>query len=228
MSMDIDQDDQQATVVFEVKGSTAEPYKVVFRKDGDNLKALCGCRAGINNQYCKHRFRILAGDPTGIVSGNDSGVAVVAAWMDGSHIQDAMEDLHELEDEMDVLRREVNKAKSSLAWVMRHGEPYRPDFLPDITDPAPEITFEGKRFYLGGRFEALNLDESKTLVLSLEGRLQDKPNGKADYLVVNPEQGISQRAFNEVLKVQQRGKSIPVITEVDWLEAAKLELEALQ
>jgi uncharacterized Zn finger protein len=55
---------------FIVQGSADEPYKVTFRRKGNNLSAYCTCPAGENGQYCKHRFRILAGCDDGIVSEN--------------------------------------------------------------------------------------------------------------------------------------------------------------
>lgn len=56
------------SITFLVQGSAIEPYKVTFRKNAENLTALCDCPAGIYGQYFKHRFNILAGSTKGIVS----------------------------------------------------------------------------------------------------------------------------------------------------------------
>jgi uncharacterized Zn finger protein len=45
-------------ICFLVQGSAEEPYKVTFRKKGNNLSAYCTCPAGENGQYCKHRIEV--------------------------------------------------------------------------------------------------------------------------------------------------------------------------
>ena len=62
---------------FKVQGSASDPYDVTFQYHGTNLSAYCTCPAGVNGQYCKHRFAIMAGEAIGIVSGNESDVATV-------------------------------------------------------------------------------------------------------------------------------------------------------
>ena len=64
-------------IFFLVQGSAEEPYKVTFRKTGNNLSAYCTCPAGENGQHSKHRMNILRGITSGIVSGNEAKVQVV-------------------------------------------------------------------------------------------------------------------------------------------------------
>ena len=33
-------------LIFEIKGSSKDPYEVIFIKDGDSLTAICNCPAG--------------------------------------------------------------------------------------------------------------------------------------------------------------------------------------
>jgi hypothetical protein len=50
---------------FLVQGSDPLPYKVIFKKDGGDLKATCTCKAGSNGILCKHRLSILDGEKGG-------------------------------------------------------------------------------------------------------------------------------------------------------------------
>ena len=107
-------------VIFQVQGSAAEPYVVTFRDRGNgNLSAYCTCLAGQHGQYCKHRFAILAGETKGIVSGNADDVAVVVAWLAGSDVEAALEDLAKAQAEYDVAKKVVSRAKKLLAKAMR-------------------------------------------------------------------------------------------------------------
>ena len=75
---------------FLVQGSEPTPYKVVFRKDGAELKADCTCRAGVNKLLCKHRLSILDGDKGAVVSDNFDQVAEVVSWLAGSKVGQAI------------------------------------------------------------------------------------------------------------------------------------------
>ena len=57
-------------IEFLVQGSQVEPYIVTFSKHDDNFIATCTCAAGENGMYCKHRFNILSGIKSNIVSAN--------------------------------------------------------------------------------------------------------------------------------------------------------------
>jgi uncharacterized Zn finger protein len=106
-------------ISFLVQGSALQPYHVVFTKEADNLNAICNCPAGLNGQYCKHRFSILAGDASAVVSSNVEDVETVKKWMAGSDIEEAMSELAEAEHHMDVAKKRVAKAKKALALSMR-------------------------------------------------------------------------------------------------------------
>lgn len=78
---------------FQVQGSAAKPYHVVFTKSGTNLTAHCTCPAGLKRQHCKHRVDILLRKPTAIVSDNRGMADQVAGWLEGSDVGQAIHDL---------------------------------------------------------------------------------------------------------------------------------------
>jgi hypothetical protein len=103
---------------FDVQGSAPQPYQVTFIFAGGRLAALCDCPAGQNGQYCKHRFRILAGSSEGIVSPNSNDVAVIQSWFKGTELEQAVQAIEELEREEVALKRRMVAAKKVVARVM--------------------------------------------------------------------------------------------------------------
>jgi len=105
---------------FEVQGSAAEPYSVVFKKRSEtNLSAYCSCPAGENGQYCKHRFNILDGATRGIVSGNLDDLKVVQSWLVGTDLEKALVRMRELEAQADTINKALAAAKKEVAKAMR-------------------------------------------------------------------------------------------------------------
>ena len=105
---------------FAVQGSAPEPYEVRFiRRQNGNLTAYCTCAAGLVGQYCKHRFRILAGDPEGVVSTNLQQVSIVANWLPGTDVQEALDELAAAEARLADAKRLVSAAKKALAAAMK-------------------------------------------------------------------------------------------------------------
>lgn len=74
--------------------------------------------AGAMGQYCKHRFNILAGDLTGIASGNEPDVAMVSSWLPGSDVERALTALGDAEREFRVAKSRVAAAKKAIAKAM--------------------------------------------------------------------------------------------------------------
>lgn len=107
------------TAVFLVQGSAAVPYQVTFTKQGNNLNAFCTCPAGMNGQYCKHRFAIMSGETQGVVSDNGAEVAKVRDWVAGSDVASALRELAEAEQEFDAAKDRLAAAKRKLAASMR-------------------------------------------------------------------------------------------------------------
>ncbi|MDO8282550.1 MAG: hypothetical protein Q7U10_08005 [Thermodesulfovibrionia bacterium] len=105
-------------IIFLVQGSAEEPYKVTFQKNGNNLSAYCTCLAGNNGQYCKHRFRILAGSTEGIVGDNKIAVDEVKSWLSGTDVESALIQVTEKERAFDEAKKALSNAKKKLAKAM--------------------------------------------------------------------------------------------------------------
>lgn len=106
-------------ICFLVQGSAEEPYKVTFKKNGNNLSAYCTCPAGENGQYCKHRFRILDGCGDGIVSGNKDEVMIVKSWLSGTDVEAALNEVAEKERVLEKIKQDLSVAKKRLARIMK-------------------------------------------------------------------------------------------------------------
>lgn len=106
-------------IIFKVKGSSLEPYKVTFTKNKNNINAFCTCPAGENGQYCKHRFAIMAGDSKAVVSPNKEQVLVVKSWLIGSELEEALIRLTEAEHQHDMAKERLIAAKKDIARAMR-------------------------------------------------------------------------------------------------------------
>lgn len=108
------------SIIFEVQGSSPEPYTVTFVKRSDtSLSAYCTCAAGENGLYCKHRFSILDGITKAIVSENINEVETIKDWLQGTDVESAITKMQELETEQKRIKTELSKAKKEVAKAMR-------------------------------------------------------------------------------------------------------------
>lgn len=107
------------SIEFLVSGSAPEPYRVSFHREGGKLTAFCTCQAGLNGQACKHRLDILAGAVDGLPEGSGPDVRAVCAWLQGTALQQAVQQVQALEAEMDAVKRRLAVAKKGLAVTMR-------------------------------------------------------------------------------------------------------------
>ncbi len=105
-------------IVFQVQGSSADPYTVTFYKKGRNFSAICTCQAGQNGMYCKHRFGIMNGDPSNITSQNTNQVKTIQEWLIGTDVEQAMEEVALAEKKAADAKKELTKAKKNLAKSM--------------------------------------------------------------------------------------------------------------
>lgn len=103
---------------FLVQGSADEPYRVTIEKLGNNLNAYCTCAAGANGQYCKHRFRILSGNPEGITEGKIENLSAAVDWLVGSDVELALQDLAEAEDSLKAAKRALSVSKKRLSKAL--------------------------------------------------------------------------------------------------------------
>jgi hypothetical protein len=106
------------TIIFKVQGSMPDPYTVIFQKAGTDFHASCNCQAGSVGQYCKHRFSILDGKLTGIVSDNKTDVAIIASWLPGSKLEAALHSLAEAEADFEGIKKRLSNIKKMVARVM--------------------------------------------------------------------------------------------------------------
>jgi SWIM zinc finger len=107
------------TIDFLVQGSASDPYTVNFVRDDAKLSAYCNCPAGSNGQYCKHRLSIIEGKVVGIVSPNAHDVATVLAWLPGSALETAMNEMRAAERDPARTKESVAAARKKVAMAMR-------------------------------------------------------------------------------------------------------------
>jgi len=103
---------------FLVKGSASEPYEVWISKKGSNLTATCTCAAGKNGTYCKHRFRLLQGDDTGVIDGDITKISELPSLLVGTDVEKAMTQVAEAELEYEMAKKKVSTSKKALARVL--------------------------------------------------------------------------------------------------------------
>lgn len=105
-------------LTFLVKGSSKDPYEVIFIKDGDGLTAICNCPAGTFSNVCKHRVNILDGNAGSITSDNADQVPTIVDWLTGTDVEAALNELREIEKLKDKDKTALNDAKRKLARAM--------------------------------------------------------------------------------------------------------------
>ncbi|MDH3375304.1 MAG: hypothetical protein OEM85_18250 [Gammaproteobacteria bacterium] len=105
-------------VTFLVKGSSPEPYEVIFLKDGDKLTAICNCPAGQYSNFCKHRISILDGKFDAIASDNADQAPQVVAWLVGTDVEAALAELRAAQREPGPDKKALIAAKRKLARAM--------------------------------------------------------------------------------------------------------------
>lgn len=105
-------------LVFQVKGSSAEPYEITFIKDGNSLTALCSCPAGQYGNFCKHRIAILDGNSSAIVSDNIDQAATVVDWLQGTDVAIALDEFRAIEKLKGAPKSDLVAARRKLARAM--------------------------------------------------------------------------------------------------------------
>lgn len=103
---------------FIVEGSRGDEYLVTFEREGRNLNAFCTCQAGQNGLYCKHRFALMDGDMTTLLSDNASDVGKMKAILAGTDVEAAYKRVLEAERVHKAATRELSDAKKALARAM--------------------------------------------------------------------------------------------------------------
>jgi hypothetical protein len=103
---------------FLIEGSQGDEYFVVFEVNGGNANAFCTCQAGSNGLYCKHRFGIMDGDVSCLLSDNTADVVRLKGLMKGSDLENAYNRVLEAEAIHTTAKRNLDAAKKALAKAM--------------------------------------------------------------------------------------------------------------
>lgn len=94
-----------------------------------------------------------------------------------------------------------------------------------ITDPPPEMVFEGQTFVFGGEMAYGPIHACEREVRERGGICERSVNRRTDYLVIGAmaADDWSQAAFgdliDEVVEYRGRGVPIPIVTEAHWAHA---------
>lgn len=103
---------------FLVEGSQGDEYSITFEVNGSNANAFCNCQAGSNGLYCKHRFAIMDGDVSRLLSANAADVVRLKTLMKGSDLEEAYNRVLIAEAAYATAKRNLDAAKKTLAKVM--------------------------------------------------------------------------------------------------------------
>lgn len=105
-------------LVFQVRGSSSDPYEITFIKDGSSLTALCTCPAGTFGNLCKHRVAILDGKFDSISSDNADQASKVTVWLVGTDVEAALSALRAAEESKECSKEEISTMKKRVAKAM--------------------------------------------------------------------------------------------------------------
>jgi uncharacterized Zn finger protein len=100
---------------FLVQGSASDPYRVTLERLDNNLNAYCTCSAGSNGQTCKHRMRILSGNPDGLIEANIEHLKQAVDWLVGTDVELALSELARAEDAFETAKQLLAAAKKKVA-----------------------------------------------------------------------------------------------------------------
>jgi uncharacterized Zn finger protein len=105
-------------VEFLIEGSEGDEYTVVFQVTGTNANAFCTCAAGASGQYCKHRFALMDGDVSRLLSSNTVDVVRLKSLIQGTDLKVAYDRVLKAAADFAIAKRELDTAKKALAKVM--------------------------------------------------------------------------------------------------------------
>ena len=106
---------------FSMMGDDDNLYEVSIERDTDNLgnlQALCTCKQAAAQDICGHRFAILEGDISKVVSNNLGDVHTLREWIKGSDIEVAMQNLSKAKTELLLAHEKVAQCRKMLVRRM--------------------------------------------------------------------------------------------------------------
>lgn len=104
---------------FTVRGTHGDLYTCTFEREGDNLNAFCTCPDGLHGGYCKHRFALIDGHKSIVVSENAHDVDELPKMIAGTDVEAALNALEEAVKSLEAAEHDLAKAKHGLAVAMR-------------------------------------------------------------------------------------------------------------
>ena len=95
-------------------------YDVQAYATANGVRFACNCKAGENDQVCKHRLSLALGDTLRLVSDNAHQIVELQALLGPSQIIPAIKQLQEWEDVASKLKSAIATLKRDLILAM-HG-----------------------------------------------------------------------------------------------------------
>lgn len=106
-------------IEFTVRGMKGDLYTCTFEREGENLNAFCTCPDGRNGNYCKHRFALIDGNRTIVVSNNAEQVDELPEMIAGTDVESALVDLSEAIESYQQAEERLVEKQHALALAMR-------------------------------------------------------------------------------------------------------------
>ncbi|HWR37844.1 MAG TPA: hypothetical protein VN622_18435 [Clostridia bacterium] len=106
------------TFSFTARGIAGNPHRVTFRIDECNLTGACSCADGTTGELCEHKLRILTGDPSQIVSGNESQVHDLLDYLPECDVWPHLERLISSKRQLEQAAEQYTEAKDALEHAM--------------------------------------------------------------------------------------------------------------
>ena len=103
---------------FLVKGGDGD-YDVHFAREGSKFIATCTCKAGEMGMYCKHRFAIMNGCDTAIISPNIKQAKEIPVLLAGTDVEQALKHVRKSTGIAEAAEKELSESKKTLAKLMR-------------------------------------------------------------------------------------------------------------
>lgn len=100
---------------FLVRGRENREYEVVFKRDGDNLTALCTCTGAQRGLHCHHRMKLIYGNDKDVLGDNKHEVPLIESMLIGTDVEAALEELTNAEngnctDTVKAFRKKLGRA----------------------------------------------------------------------------------------------------------------------
>ncbi len=98
-----------------VKGST--PYEQSIGISGNNFFYTCTCSAGMQNQLCKHRLKVLNGDFSEVLEGEDHAKRIVPGFVETSEYL-LLTEINELQKQQDQITKLISEKKKLMGKLL--------------------------------------------------------------------------------------------------------------